>query len=113
MPEKPTKPTKPGEWGKEDVLELPSGNVVRVRRPLLYVWMKTGQLSKETAETYRKSANDEKPTLDERWDAMNEVLCKCVVEPEWTLAPRDGSLHIDEVCDSDRAWLAMRLLVSL
>jgi len=111
MPEKPTKPTPAAKWSNEQIVELPSGNAVRARRPMLYVWLKTGQLDKATEATIRKVVDDKRDetTFEQRQDAMNVLLCKTVVEPEWTLAPREGAVHIDEVCDADRAFLSMMM----
>ena len=118
MPEdeetKPT-PTKPSAWSNETDVELPSGNLVRVRRPTLYIWYKTGQLSQETKATVEKVANDKRSetSFEQRQEAMAELLCKTVIEPVWSLTPREDAVCIDDVCDSDRAFLALRMDISL
>lgn len=109
------KPTAAADWKRETEIELPTGNLVRVRYPTLYVWLKTGQLSKETERIVRLVAEEkrEETTFIERQEAMAELICKTVIDPPLTLAPQDGALCIADLSDTDKAFLAMTLDLAL
>jgi hypothetical protein len=107
-------PTAVGKWPSDPVeLELPSGAKVRARKPSLFVWLKTGQVPDDIRSTLQRIAEDGEATLEERFAAVEWMLCKCVVEPVLSLVPKEGCLCIDKLDDDDKTSLVLSLGISI
>lgn len=114
--EKPPKftPTIAGKWPSGLVeLELPSGAKARAYKPSLFVWLKTGQVPDDVRNTLQRITEDGGVTLEERFAAVEWILCKCVVEPVLSLVPRDGCQCIDTLDDDDKTSLILSLGISI
>lgn len=107
-------PTTPDKWPRAPVeLELPSGALVLAKRPNLFVWHRTGQMPDEIWATIVASVKDEEISAEDRIEAINWIIAKCLVAPEVSLVPREGALCIDEIDDVDREHLMLSLGIGL
>ena len=103
-------PTKPAAWNQGPYeVELPSGNKVLAYRPKVFLWHKRGQIPADVWATMVAVAEDEKTSIEARWEAINWQICKCAVKPEISLTPRDGALCMDDIDDVDRQAMMFEL----
>jgi hypothetical protein len=114
MSQKRFAPTKAAAWNRGPYeIDLPSGNKMLANRPNIYVWHKTGQIPDDVWATLLATAKGEDVSVEARWDAVNWQICKCSVNPEISLAPREGAVCVDDIDDLDRQALLIELGIGL
>ena len=113
--EKPSEVTQAEKWKRPaeraETLTLPSGNVVKARRPSLFLMMKRGILPThlyKTAMSVTDGTNTDpaamKPEdLKSYFDFFMIYVVEAVVEPKIILKgdPKSGEVSIDEFTDDD------------
>ena len=93
---------------KGEVITLPSGINVRMRRPDLIPLLKEGKISGELITTLQEQASGKTPKNMEEilknLQAVETVLLNSFVEPKLTLSsePQEGEITIDDLTDEDR-----------
>lgn len=91
-----------------EIISLPSGINVRLRRPDLIPLLKEGKISAELISTLQEQASDHAPRdLDgilKNLEAVETILLHAFVEPKLTLSsePGEGEISIDDLTDEDR-----------
>jgi hypothetical protein len=125
------KPTSIAAWKKQslgDIVELPSGNVIRMKRVGLQTLMKTGMMPNSLLSIAQKAVDKGKgfegPTdeemaelasdegkLIEMMNFFDKMVCFVVAEPAIHLPPQAGVerdpelLYVDEVDDEDKMFI--------
>ena len=99
---------KAEERKKGEVIELPSGYNVRLRRPDLIPLLKEGKISAELVQTLQDQAGGKTPAsvkdLLKNVEAVESILLHAFVEPKLTLndEPKEGEISINDLTDEDR-----------
>lgn len=127
---KPAKPTSVANWKKTSVpplVEMPSGNWMRLKKVGLQALIKTGIMpnsllgiaNKAVQKGKKEEVSDEdmlglladKSKLDEISQFMDEVIILCAHEPKVHRLPEQGVerdpdlLYVDEVEDEDKMFV--------
>lgn len=119
----PLVPTSADAWGTREVpkeegfvTELPSGNVVRMRRTLdLPVLLRSGQIPNPLAQIVRRMMDTQNPnfsttemTGEVLWqfmDLIDNTTMRCIVEPKLSSPPRRKKKESwEEWTESIMAW---------
>lgn len=99
---------KAEERKKGEVIALPSGINVRLRRPDLIPLLKEGKISAELVNTLQEQASGKAPKdlkeVLKNVEAVEAILLNSFVEPVLTLntEPQEGEISIDDLTDEDR-----------
>ena len=110
---KALKVTPAASWKKaqEEIVELPSGNVVKLIRHNMYVMRKTGQVPDFARQVMDDADN---ATGDQKQDTVEWRVALAFVEPKVvTGKPKEGELSIDDIEDRDKAMVVSFLGASL
>jgi hypothetical protein len=102
MSEKKKTATPAAQWKKAEpeLVELPSGNSAFLKRPNMYVLMKTGQIPEVVM---RMMDGDENLTLIEKQFAMEWQVAIAFKEPRISVeGVLEGELNIDDIDDKDK-----------
>lgn len=102
-------PTPVSAWRTNTtLLELPSGNTARLRRPQLFSWLAEGEipnpLRAAVVEIAGEDTAGEVVTPEERARALFWIVARCFVEPTVVADgdPGPGELHIRDIDDADK-----------
>lgn len=110
-PDTPSEATTASGWFRPpatEVMELPSGNVARLRRPSVLAMMKTGQIPNPLIEAAAAVASGTaSPDYQRTAELIDFLTAAAFVEPRVVLeGPTvDGELHIDEISDADKKFV--------
>lgn len=90
------------------LVELPSGLVVRLRRPSIQVMLRTGQVPSNLIGVAMKMMEGKTP-LDQKSaegfiDVTNTILTKAFVEPVFSLEPQEGEIGPEDLTDDDKGF---------
>jgi hypothetical protein len=108
-------PTAAADWRatKPITLDLPSGNVATVKKPSLFLAIKTGRLPENVRAMMEKSLHNEPAALDEVVAATEWLVAESFVEPQVSLVPREGAVCIADIDDDDKQAVVRTLDLSL
>jgi hypothetical protein len=99
---KTLKPTAASAWKKIEptAVKLPSGNTALLKKPNMYVLMKSGQIPDSIKKTLE---NGEDATFAEKQELIEYQISLTFINPEVTVDDKkEGVLHIDEIEDEDK-----------
>jgi len=84
-----------------EAVKLPSGNTAMLRRPNMYVLIKTGQVPDEMM---RMLEGDDTLSFEEKQRAIEWQVSVAFVEPEVVMGEAEGEkLSIDDIEDRDKS----------
>lgn len=94
---------------KGEVLELPSGLKVRIKRPKLAVMMKSGIIPQDllniSLDVTSGKATSNPADLQKAIQVMEIILMNSFVEPRLVeKEPKEGEITVNDLTDDDRAF---------
>jgi len=98
-----SKATPANGWkrAEAEAVKLPSGNTAMLRRPNMYVLIKTGQVP---SEMMRMLEGDDDMTFEEKQRAIEWQVTVAFAEPEVVMGEATGEqLSIDDIEDRDKS----------
>lgn len=99
---------------KDIELTLPSGARVKLHEPNKYVMLRTGQFPKDVEAAIRNAAEQGiRPDFDIQQKTVEILLCAAFVEPKVTMTPKKGCLHVKDLRDRDREFVALVLQLTV
>jgi len=109
------RPTAAADWKQPQpqLVTLPSGNSALLRKPPLFLLLKTGRMPESVRAVLEKNLHLEIPTTDEMLLATEWLVSESFVEPRVTLQPQDGAVCIDDLDDDDKQAVIERFGLSL
>lgn len=103
-------PTKASAWFRppaSELVELPSGNTARLRKPSLLTMMRQGQIPNHLSMAAVTAATGEaSPDYARTAELIEFMVIAAFVEPEVVAdSPGEGQLSIDQVSDQDKTFV--------
>ena len=105
-------PTSAAEWPKASEPEpvtLPSGAVVVLRNPNVYVLMRSGEVPPKVTKLGLKYGPGELPEGEDMLTVLDWMVSVSFVDPPCSFTRRKGCLWIGNVSDDDKAFVIEHL----
>jgi len=109
MPEREPTPADEYPIVREEVIDLPSGAVARVRQPSMFMLLRRGLVPPEVRTVIDKLQSGSEADESEMFTILDFLVAASYVSPKVSFKRRKGALCVDDIPDDDRLAVIARL----